>query len=282
MPATPAVPDPRVIQESAARGDIWFPYAYVKPLPEATTQARLVPTQFIMHTQASGSAKVPNKNSWAWWNRTDVKAEAHFLLSMSPDTEPEGAIWQVIPINVRADNNVKSNDRAVSIETQDNGGATVDVTPWTDFQVTWLGALLAWLNLRGNVPLQMVGPLWSDPGYAPHNLFPNDWSTSAHSCPGKARTKQIGDVVRVAQQIIDWRPYTPPVETPSNNNPVPQEDDDMTPFLITNGSAVAVVYGTGKVTGLPGTALATAKAKWGEPLQLGDAEFQDFANKGRA
>lgn len=262
MTITPLIPDPRAIQESAARGDVWFPFAYIRPLPEANMQGPTLATQFIMHTEASGG-RASNDASWRYWARDDIRSEAHFLLAMDPSTESLGALWQTIPINIRADNNVKSNDRAISIETQDWGGSTVDTTPWTDFQIRWLGALLAWLHLnpRSEVPMHLVGPKWSDPGYAPHNLFPNDWSTSGHSCPGKARTKQIPDVAAYAQSIIDWHP----APTPS---PLPPPEDDMSRNVrinLTSGPEKRPIFGELWCQGAP---LNSA----GEPVVL-DVEY---------
>lgn len=203
--------DPAVIHESAARGDRLFPGAYWKPLPENATQTKRAHlSQFIMHTQASGG-KASNTASWNWAARPDVKAEPHFLLAMDPATEPLGGLWQIMSTDVQADNNVAANPTAVSIETQDLGGATVDQTPWTEYQLDTLAALLAWLNLNVNnrVPMQLC-PTPTGAGYAPHNRFPNSWSSSAHSCPGKARTAQIPEVARRAQQIIDWTPADRP------------------------------------------------------------------------
>lgn len=216
--------DPRAIHESAARGDWLFPGAYWRPLPENATQAARTPSQFIMHTQASGG-KASNDASWRYWARDDIKSEAHFLLAMDPATEPLGGLWQCMSIFVQADNNVKANPTAVSIETQDLGGATVDTTPWTEYQLDTLAALLAWLHLNTRVNLVMqLCPAWNGPGYAPHNLFPNDWSTSKHSCPGRARTLQIPEVRRRADQIIAWTPPPPPEVI---DPPIPSEEDVM-------------------------------------------------------
>lgn len=223
--------DPKVIHESAERGDWLFPYAYWKPLPENDTQSSIQPTQFIMHTEASGG-KASNSASWNYWARADVVSEAHFLLAMDPATEPLGGIWQAMNVFKKADNNVKANVRAVSIETQDLGGATVNTTPWTEYQLDMLAGLLAWLhlNVKINLPIQLC-TRWDAPGYAPHNLFPNDWSTSAHSCPGVARTKQIPDIVNRAWAIVNWTPAQPPV-TPLPTPPLPPLEDDMSIVIL--------------------------------------------------
>ena len=210
--------DPRVIHDSAARGDSRFPYATWKPLPENSTQARIQPTQFIMHTEASGG-RASNQASWNYWARSDINVEAHFLLAMDPSTEPLGGMWQTMDIFVRADNNLKANARAVSIETQDWGGATVNATPWTNYQLDMLGALLAWLHLNSRVNLVMQRcPTWDSPGYAPHNAFPGDWSAAAHSCPGVARTAQVPQVVERAWAIINWRPTPTPTPSPEETD----------------------------------------------------------------
>lgn len=177
-----------------------------KLLPEAGTQPKITPRLAILHTQAGGS-KASNENMWSYINRAS-NLEPHII---GPEMAT-GNVIQCVPFNVRADVNAAANsfqllDRpgtfgALSAETQDNGGATVNQTPWTWPQI---GFLVGWLTAAcftyqfscGDVP----HPKGS--GIAPHNRW-NEWSMSAHSCPGSARTVQM-DGIRgaVATRLAD-------------------------------------------------------------------------------
>jgi N-acetylmuramoyl-L-alanine amidase len=97
----------------------------------------------------------------------------------------------------------------------------------------------------------------------------------ATACPGDGI---YGQVVRG-----ELEPASNPVPKPEppNPDPTPEETDDM-PFIITNKAtgAPALVYGQGKVTGLDGSSLATFVARYGEPIVVEQATFDDFAAKG--
>lgn len=223
--------DPAVIHASARAGATRYPFSSWHPLPENATQPGITPTQLILHTEASGG-KASNQASWNYWARTDIVAEAHFLLDM------DGDMWQAMDTVRRADNNVKSNVRAISIETQDLGGATVDVTPWTEAQLEQLAGLAAWCHLRYGIPLTPC-PAFDEPGMSPHNAFPAQWSTSAHSCPGRIRTTQIAEIRSRAQAIVEWTPPAHLEDTQTPTTPIaPQAKEPIMYTILTAAGKV--------------------------------------------
>lgn len=215
--------DPSVIHVSALGRERFYPYAAWRPLPENAIQPHIQPTQFIMHTMAAGS-RATLQSSWNYAAQGSIVTEPHFLLDM------DGAMWQIMDYFVRADNNTRANVRAISIETVDNGGATVNTTPWTPEQVEQLAGLLAWLHLHPLIGVPLVRcPAWDAPGYAPHNAFA-EWSSAAHSCPGAARTAQVPEVAQRAQAIVDWQ--SGPIETPPPAPAPTPGDSDMSTRIL--------------------------------------------------
>lgn len=206
--------DPSVIHASAAAGGDRYPLAEWRPLPENAGQSRIQPTQFIFHTEA-GHGQTSNDASWKYWNRPDITIEAHFLLDMG------GNMLQAMGVFTRADNNARANARAVSIETQDLGGDSVEVTPWTPEQIEQLAGLVAWLHLHPQINLPLEQCLsWSAPGYGGHYLFP-EWSIyKGKTCPGATRRMQIPQVIARAWAIINWRNDTPVEHFPTTEDEV--------------------------------------------------------------
>jgi hypothetical protein len=189
--------DAAVLRSWATAAGDRYPYSEWRPLPENSTQPHINPTQLIFHTQASGG-QASNDAGWRYWNRPDIKIEAHFLLDM------DGAMVQAVGIFTRADNNADANNRAVSIETQDLGGRSVETTPWTGAQIEQLAGLTAWLHLHPKIRLPLKQcQAWNGPGYGPHNLFAQ-WSVyKGKTCPGRARTAQIPEVIAAAQRYVN-------------------------------------------------------------------------------
>jgi hypothetical protein len=72
----------------------------------------------------------------------------------------------------------------------------------------------------------------------------------------------------------------PPVPKPQPPLPDPEEDLDVA-FIIVNTQTgqPALVYGSGKVTGLAGEDLAGYEAQFGTAIPTDDVVFRDFANK---
>lgn len=183
-------------------------------LPEAHTQPKIIPRLIILHTQAAGGPAT-NQQAFAFASLAQNVGEAHFYGPQMADA----LYCQAMPFNVRADSNLAANRfqlpghqglndpwyGAIAIETQDNGGATLNDTPWTlvqiDALVTICTALCFSYLIACTVPTWPLGS-----GIGQHNLFANDphypWSATGHSCPGAARTRQM-DVIRnlVAQRL---------------------------------------------------------------------------------
>lgn len=216
--------DPSVIHASAAAGGDRYPFAEWRPLPENATQSKIQPTQFIFHTE-SGHGQTSNDASWRYWDRADITIEAHFLLDMG------GNMLQAMSVFTRADNNASANARAISIETQDLGGDSVEVTPWTPEQVEQLAGLVAWLHLHPQINLRLEQcASWSAPGYGGHYLFP-EWSIyKGKTCPGATRRMQIPEVIARAWAIINWQPA--PIDGPPATPTAPVEREDMSTRIL--------------------------------------------------
>lgn len=170
----------------------FFPGARVDLLPEATTQTSIVPRLVILHTNAGGSSTTGYQLR-AFMFRGEITLECHFQIDL------DGTVHQYMPITVRADCNAAANPFAVSIETQDLGGATVDVTPWTPAQCAAIVNVLHWLHDTAGIPLERC-TRWDGTGVAAHRDFPQ-WSAAAHSCPGVARVAQVPGLIAAAAAV---------------------------------------------------------------------------------
>lgn len=175
------------------------PGVVYRPIPESSTQPNIKPRSAILHTNAGGT---PSKSLWAWIKRADVTGEPHFQISYT------GA-EQYMPLNRRADCNYSANRwlengqwyGAISFETQDNGGATVETTPWTLEQVRMMVNILTCICVVYGV--QCTQPAtWNASGIGHHSLFPfqgvlsKAWTNvRGKTCPGRARKAQM-DYIR--------------------------------------------------------------------------------------
>jgi hypothetical protein len=112
-----------------------------KLLPEWRSQPRITPVLIIDHSIV-GSAL------GAWWyfhDRTGI--ESHFIVRGRRSGSADGHIWQLMDTGRRADANLQANDKAISIETEDDGDP--DTQPWTTAQLQsliWLHNKLASLH----------------------------------------------------------------------------------------------------------------------------------------
>lgn len=209
--------DPRVIYESAIRGDRWYPYATQFLIPEANTQVAIKARVFALHSMA-GPGMTSLENISRYYARDDIHTESTFGLAM------DGRCAQFVPVDVRADCQAYANSFAASVETQDKGSATLASTPWTQEQVEQLAGISAWMSLnpRCALPLQRVG-VWNGSGVDYHSKF-SQWSIyQGKTCPGAARIGQVPQVLERAGVLASYRPQvvtpeTPPVVTP---NPIP-------------------------------------------------------------
>lgn len=174
---------------------------YRPVLPEAVEQPIIEPRNAILHTNAGGTS---SKSLWAWITRKDVTGEPHFQIGYLNSE-------QYMPLNRRADCNYSANRwlenghwyGAISFETQDNGGATVETTSWSLAQITMMVNILTCLAVVYGI--QCTQPsAWNASGIGHHSLFPfqgigsKAWTNvRGKTCPGRARKAQM-DYIRGA------------------------------------------------------------------------------------
>jgi hypothetical protein len=173
-----------------------------KPLPEASTQPRIIPRLAIMHSNA-GPTKQSWLNLWGWMNRDTVSGEAHCVPQL------DGTMVQVMPFTVRADCNYKANRwyrdgkyyGAISFETQDNGSATLPTTPWTLAQITSMANALAAICVAYRIPCTATTSAYGA-GIGYHSQFP-EWSIYVgKTCPGAARIRQMDQLRRMVAERV--------------------------------------------------------------------------------
>lgn len=230
-----------------------FPHSTWHPLPEAETQPRIVPTQGILHTV------VGHANPYNHFNAPGNGSESTGWIDM------DGTLEQYISADRSADANWAANRRpdgtgAWSFETQDNGAATLDETPWTEAQCSRIVELMVWANdpeglvhdwqsAHGETikPLPLLlCPTPDAAGWGYHSLH-MAWNQSKHSCPGKARIAQVPGLILRAQAIRTR----------------PQEDEDV-------AKIIAKVTGTNEQTGKPNYAIAIVGDAKARPLGLAE------------
>jgi N-acetylmuramoyl-L-alanine amidase/LAGLIDADG-like domain len=109
-----------------------------KLLPEWRSQPRITPVLIIDHSIV-GSA------IGAWWYFHDSTGiESHFIIRGRRSGSADGHIWQLMDTDRQADANLQANNKAISIETEDDGDP--DNQPWTTAQLQsliWLHNKLA-------------------------------------------------------------------------------------------------------------------------------------------
>jgi hypothetical protein len=156
-----------------------------KLLPEWRSQPRITPVLIIDHSIV-GSA------IGAWWyfhDRTGL--ESHFIIRGRRSGSADGHIWQLMDTDRRADANLQANDKAISIETEDDGDP--DTQPWTTAQLQsliWLHDKLARVHptIRRREATDCDGP---GLGYHTKLGAPSCWTPVFKTCPGRpARVRQ--------------------------------------------------------------------------------------------
>jgi hypothetical protein len=201
------------------KGLLSGPNVTVKLLPEAWEQPEIVPWMLIFHTNGGGNSATGDK-LWAYLSNGSVTSEPHLQV------DDDGHIWQMMPFTRRADSNTSANRfpvtvdgrqvyaGAISVETQDPGylAGQIDAVPWTGAQVQSLTAIGRILVDTYGIPTQPV-TAWNGRGIAPHNAF-SVWSSSSHTCPGKARTAQVPGIIAALTESVSLPPHPP-------------EEDDM-------------------------------------------------------
>lgn len=206
------------------------PALHIRPLPQATTQPRILPWMWINHTQAA-SNKGSFQAAWNWWTSTaSGGGEAHTVTNM------DGEITQFMPFTRRADCSYKANSffvehnglqvlaGALSDEAQDEGwgsGKPGTLCAYSPAQLETKAQVLAATHIKYGIPLDQVpaGPF--DRGIGWHRLHAQWSKYVGKSCPGDARVAQQPELRARAQQIV------------AGGHPVviepipPSEEDDM-------------------------------------------------------
>lgn len=200
-----------------ANGALVGPLSNWKPIPENSTQSKIEPYSLILHSNA-GLTGASWYNLWAYMNRSDVTGEPHFDIDMN------GNLVQAMSIFRRADCNASANQwtkilpngtrvsvGAISIETGDNGSASLDNTPWGLGQLSGIIAIGTALACQYGTGCNEV-LTWDGHGIDYHTKFPyigigqKAWSIYAgKTCPGRARKLQTPWIRQaVAERVINY------------------------------------------------------------------------------
>lgn len=159
----------------------WCPFAKKMELqPESDSQVAIQPTQFILH---SVTAPWSIERIYEYW-RDSTNLESHFGLGY------DGRLGQYIGTHTRADANAAANNRALSLESASNTGAT---DPWTDEQIETLVRVMDWAAREEGIP-RRICRTDTDPGFGYHRQFAS-WNPNGHSCPGDARVRQFKEIL---------------------------------------------------------------------------------------
>lgn len=171
------------------------------PIPEATTQPIIVPHMGILHSNAAPYYTAAERLI-AYWRRNDINGEAHFQNDYGPQ------ITQALPVTRRADCNYKANSfmvdgvlhGAISFESADDGGSTLERTPWN------LNQLESFASVLFLIKVCYPEHFWCTPCTNPfdkgidyHSKF-REWSSyTGKTCPGAARIRQMDHIRRDVQ-----------------------------------------------------------------------------------
>lgn len=181
----------------------FVPGAFYNPLPNATRGRLMTPTQIILHTNA-GSKSSTWRNLFSWSSRNSVTdpgtTQPHFQVQI------DGQIGQGLPLDRQGVHARFANVRAIGIETQDAGYGSkpTDNDPWSPAQIDAIVRICTHACLFYNIPVQLP-KTWDSPGIAHHAYFGYPkWSKYAgKTCPGKARTGQVLEVLVKTQENLD-------------------------------------------------------------------------------
>lgn len=168
------------------------PFAIQRILPANATQARIVPTAVVGHSNAGMSGDL-----YGWWCTNPDGLESHFQIDWY------GTLYQYMDTEVRADANMAANQFGVSYETAnsptvqaalnagDQAGARrlFEVDRWSPQQVRTIIRLNKWL-LDTHPTIRRGLCLDARNGLGLHDMFPS-WTTPGHACPGGARKTQF-------------------------------------------------------------------------------------------
>lgn len=231
-----------------------YPGATLRLLPENHTAAAIEPTQAIVHS----AVDAPGPSSlFPYFARTDVSLETHFFIKL------DGEVEQYMDTNKQADANNRANVRAVSIETEDEGNP--DERPWTPQQMISLIELLVWLNEEHGIPLRECAA-WDRPGLGYHSMWgaPSEWTTvKGKTCPGHVR-------------IVQWKGTVLPAVEPYND--LPNEENEVLPYMVRNGGAVLLVLGAGTMLIVSNAEVANHQKLGVKIIDVSDKQFNYYKN----
>jgi hypothetical protein len=168
------------------------------PLPENGTQPRIKARSLILHTNA-GSRAATWRQLWTWLNSNGQTGECTF------DIDNTGYAGQFMSAYRRADCNFDANSwthqgtlyGALSIETGDNGVATLEQTPWNLEQLDTLICIGTASAIQLDTGCGEVFQ-WDGAGIDYHTKFPyygpgiKAWTNKrGKTCPGTPRKRQL-------------------------------------------------------------------------------------------
>lgn len=202
------------------------PQVSQRPIPEGTLpvgkggQPIIEPRNAILHTNAGSKGAA---SLWGFITNASVSGEPHFQAGY-------GTLEQYMPLNRRADCNYSANRwrdgttgkyfGAISFETQDDGSASLNTTPWKFSKegVSQWSSLVNALTCLGVVyGLSCAAPTrWDAPGIGHHVLYPfqgvgrSAWTNvRGKTCPGAARIKQMDSIrAGVAERLAQFAENT--------------------------------------------------------------------------
>jgi N-acetylmuramoyl-L-alanine amidase len=167
---------------------MFFDLAIKRPLPEATKQRPITPRVVIVHTMVGSLLGTDNLF------RNSSGLESHFGIGGPTDgADRDGAIFQWMDTDRRADANLDANDFAISIETSDGGDPS---RPWSSKQLDALVGLIDALCDHYDIP-RRICDRWDGSGLGWHVMFgaPGHWTPVSKTCPGPVRIAQLKNEV---------------------------------------------------------------------------------------
>jgi hypothetical protein len=156
----------------------WVDFAVARPMPyvDAMPDRRQVPV-LIAHTNGGGT---DNGSLYGWFSRPGNTVCAHFQVMDS------GVVEQYMPLSKQAFAQYDGNPFGISVEFQDNGNPSRELTT---AQLDTSRALIVALA----IPSTQAGVDGSPPGYGWHAMY-QAWNQSGHTCPGPVRIAQWLDL----------------------------------------------------------------------------------------
>lgn len=215
---------------------VWMPGALRKPLQRNfTNRARASTDAVVLHVAVSEAATLSG-----WFNNPRAAASSHFYVRR------DGVIEQYIPIDKISWAGVRSDQRAISIETQGMGTGE-----WTAAQLQAMADIIVFCRVKyPAIPVrQMTSSKRSEKGIGYHRLgVPGSyaqksigrsltggelWSGAVGKiCPGFDRIKQVPKVVSlVAGGPVEPKPAAKPSKSPRKGGygvPVRQVQQQLT------------------------------------------------------